>query len=162
MTEITDSTTKLLDKFTSVGDFSKLQIHVIFNYMPFTKKINETEAYNQIAQETVKNSNSDDFIKNMINNPNNKFNFTIDTNDKVFLLDSHITKNDLETLLPELNKKIENDDKLKASEDKLKASELKAINENDTDDKRGGTRITKRQKKTPPKKNKHHTARKQT
>ena len=158
--------TDLLDKFKSVGDFSKLQIHVIFNYMPFTEKINETEKYSknnpQISQlsdsETGSGSSSftPEFITKMIGNTDNKFNFST-KNNPAFLLDTNISKEQLESLLPELNKVIE---KFK-EDDKLKDKELKAINENDNDN-RGGTRITKRQKKTPLKRNKHHTAKKHT
>ena len=154
MAAFSEVSNPLLNSFIKIEDFKKLQIHVILDYMPFTKKIHETKTYNQIAQENITTSNSDDFIKNKINDNKNRFNFTKNAEDKTFLLDSHITKAELESLLPELNTFIEKDEA-------KKAAELKKINEMDKDT-NGGTRITKRQKKTPLKRNKHYTAKNKT
>jgi hypothetical protein len=158
---MTDSTNGLLDKFTSVGDFSKLQIHVIFNYMPFTDKTKEPESPDS-------SSFTDEFIKERIKDNTNQFNFSI-TDNSEFILEKNISKTELESLLPELNSVIENnkqilkssgiDSKITFTKNDTKLSTeqqelMKAYN--------AGTRITKRQKKTPPKRSKHHTARKHT
>ena len=162
-------TNALLENLKNAGDFSKLQIHVIFNYIPFTKEIHETETYNQIAQENIKSSNNEDFIQSRIKDPNNKFNFTTETNDKVFVLNNHITKAQLESLLPELNKYVTTTTDILNSQGKVDSQRnsitlnkegLSKEQEDLIKGLSGGARITKRQKKTPPKRNKHHTARK--
>ena len=124
----------LLEKLKNASDFSKLQIHVILNYIPFTKDINETEP------EDLKTNKIDDFIQSRIEDPDNRFNFTKKNNDKEFLLENHINHTELESLLPELNKYVTTNNP-----------------------QNGGTRITKRVKKSPlSKRNKQHTARKYT
>jgi hypothetical protein len=149
MADTTDSTKDLglLDKFNSITDFSKLQIHVIFNYMPFTDKTKELESPDS-------SSFTDEFIQNRIQDSKNQFNFSV--TDNSFILDKNINKTELETLLPELNKKIEQKNLI----DKQGNQGDEQGNQGDKLDK-GGTRITKRQKKHPQKKNKHHSARKQ-
>jgi hypothetical protein len=133
----------LIEKFNkvSITDFNNLQINVIFDYMPISSK-GSTDF-------------TQDFINKIVKNEKNTNSFNFSVRDKPeHILENNITKPQLETLLPELNKKIEIEE--------LIAAELKQINENDIDDNRGGNRITKRQKKTPHKRNKHHTARKHT
>jgi len=126
-----EESTKLIEKFDKLKktDFEKLQIHVIFDYMPIKSKDSS--------------SFTPEFINEIVQKETNFFNFSFSEKPE-HIFEKNITKIELETLLPELNETI-------------KASELRAINEHT-----GGTRITKRQKKSPNKKNKHHTARKHT
>ena len=158
---MSESTKDLLKKFTNVGDFSKLQIHVIFNYMPFSDKTKEPESLDS-------SSFTDEFIQNRIKDTTNQFNFSV-TDNSTFILDKNINKTELETLLPELNNAIEsNKDILKSSGVDSKVTNIKHTEVSDEQKQlmsaygNGGTRTTKRQKKTPPKRNKHHTARKHT
>lgn len=82
----------LIANFKKVDKWENLQIHVIFDYMPF-------------SNETLESDNNT-FIRNRIDDINNNFNFTIKTNPNVFLLENPINKKQLETLLPEVNKRI--------------------------------------------------------
>lgn len=151
---------KLIDNFNSITDYNKLQTHVIFNYMPFTS--------NELTSE---------FISEMVKNMDNKFNFSLQ--DKIEpILEKNITKEELESLLPELNSLINTQTTQKIiqkqgnqgdeiSIEERQENEKQEIiknqgNQGDENTGRGGTRTTKRQKKTPPKRNKHHTARKHT
>jgi hypothetical protein len=138
-----EESTKIIEKFNKlkIDDFEKLQIHVIFDYMPI--RSNDSSSF------------TPEFMDKIVKQETNSFNFSF-TNKPEHILEKNINKTELETLLPELNKLIE------AEKEKAEKETADYKNQFLASSGSGGTRITKRQKKTPLKRNKHHTAKKHT